>query len=142
MHCRLLLTVSEDHSCRIWHAYGGAQLAKIDAHRGRGVWCCSALEGGFLITGGADAALKAWRVSNWLRSSDASALVESLDIRLVGSETGHKEGPNSSGTATTSSLEVRVAVTEILCPLRCCSMKKIKHGTQKHEGRVYNVNFL
>eukprot|EP00887_Chlorella_sp_A99_P003684 scaffold7.g3684.t1 len=74
----LLISASEDCTCRMWDLHTGAALATVQAHRGRGVWRCIplSLESGqpFLVTGGADGGLKCWRLADWLPSS-ASAQV-------------------------------------------------------------------
>eukprot|EP00191_Tetraselmis_sp_GSL018_P013123 CAMPEP_0177589634 /NCGR_PEP_ID=MMETSP0419_2-20121207/6926_1 /TAXON_ID=582737 /ORGANISM="Tetraselmis sp., Strain GSL018" /LENGTH=1078 /DNA_ID=CAMNT_0019080037 /DNA_START=592 /DNA_END=3825 /DNA_ORIENTATION=- len=71
--CKLLgasvaATAGEDCSARLWDARCGRQLAVLQGHQGRSLWCL-ARRGGLMATGGADGSIKLWDLAQWLPSS-------------------------------------------------------------------------
>jgi hypothetical protein len=83
--CRVIITASEDQTCRFWHAYSGAMLSELTTHRGRGVWCCSSVSPTVLLTGGSDGAVRLWDLPSWLPSAAVPLLQKELAVRAVGS---------------------------------------------------------
>lgn len=81
--CRVIVTASEDNTCRFWDAHGGALLKELRCHQGRGVWTCSVDNGDRLVTGGGDGALRAWRLRAWLPAAAAALLDAAVDAGSV-----------------------------------------------------------
>ncbi|KAK3242223.1 WD repeat-containing protein 6 [Cymbomonas tetramitiformis] len=60
LHEDILLTASEDCTCRVWRL-DGTCLASFQGHQGRGVWRCEYdVAANILISGGADSSIKLW----------------------------------------------------------------------------------
>ena len=59
-----LVTASEDCSCRVW-SLEGQELCRLAGHTGRGVWKV-ACGFGFVVSAGADAAVKLWDALDWV----------------------------------------------------------------------------
>ena len=59
---------------RAWRLADGQQLACLQGHRGRGIWRCSFhTPAGLLLTAGADASIKLWRMADWLPQPASSS---------------------------------------------------------------------
>ena len=59
-----LVTASEDCSCRVWN-FEGQEMCRLAGHRGRGVWKVAA-GFGFVVSAGADGAVKLWHAVDWV----------------------------------------------------------------------------
>eukprot|EP00899_Mesostigma_viride_P014654 jgi/Mesvir1/2318/Mv19348-RA.4 len=61
---QMVVTASEDGTCRVWAAADGKHVSKLHGHQGTSVWRCALLMAGTapvaLLTAGADASLKLW----------------------------------------------------------------------------------
>ncbi|GAB4818244.1 hypothetical protein N2152v2_005290 [Parachlorella kessleri] len=69
----LVVSASEDCSCRFWDLGSGQLLATLQGHRGRGIWQC-ALLGELLLTAGSDSSVKCWNLRDWLPPAALTAL--------------------------------------------------------------------
>jgi len=110
---RLLVTASEDCTCRVWHAHSGEELAKVPAHQGRGVWCCAVMPGGYLLSGGADAAVRLWHLPEWLQPQHRAALKQTVNPAAVGSGPAHSEQSRDA-----PSVAAHVVTLSLAPPLR------------------------
>ncbi|KAJ7565069.1 hypothetical protein O6H91_02G046400 [Diphasiastrum complanatum] len=69
---KLLVTASEDCTCRIW-ASDGKLLAALKGHMGRGIWrCIYDAKSGILVTAGADASIRVCSLLKWAQKKQSN----------------------------------------------------------------------
>ncbi|CAM6110005.1 unnamed protein product [Calypogeia fissa] len=76
----LLITASEDCTCRVWTAAEGRHLATLKGHIGRGIWrCVYDPEWNSLITAGADSSIKVQSLNKWVSRASSCETDQDID---------------------------------------------------------------
>ena len=133
-----LVTASEDCSCRVW-SLEGKELGCVSGHTGRGVWRVAAARG-FVVSSGADAAVKLWDILQWV--SPISGRVSSSHV--VFALSADRPPVADESTAPTVSREVHTCrekpnkADDWVCCLGSGSSGTLYLGT--HKGSVYRVS--
>jgi len=110
---------------RVWR--GGRCVARLQGHRGRGVWRCLALPGGCVTTAGADGSLKLWALADFgLPAAAAGSLSPVAHVERPTSEPApaldtHSEragtvGPSEASPAAGSLVEAGASRVGQQCP--------------------------
>ena len=134
-----LVTASEDCSCRVWNLEG-KELGRVSGHTGRGVWRVAAARG-FVVSAGADAAVKLWDIMQWV--SPISGRISSAHVSFALSA----DRPPLADESTVPSVSKEVhrcrgkpnKADDWVCCLGSGSSGTLYLGT--HKGSVYHVSF-
>ncbi|KAL2631977.1 hypothetical protein R1flu_016663 [Riccia fluitans] len=83
---KLLITASEDCTCRVWTT-DGKYLATLKGHQGRGIWrCVYDPEMNVVVTAGADSSIKIQSLDKWSKGCDIIHSDEHIDSTARGSQ--------------------------------------------------------
>ncbi|KAL3689810.1 hypothetical protein R1sor_016119 [Riccia sorocarpa] len=83
---KLLITASEDCTCRVW-TIDGRYLATLKGHKGRGIWrCVYDPDLNVVVTAGADSSIKIQSLHKWSKGFDSTRSDELIDFTARGSE--------------------------------------------------------
>ncbi|KAG6556956.1 hypothetical protein Mapa_001372 [Marchantia paleacea] len=83
---KLLITASEDCTCRIWTTDGNC-LTTLKGHQGRGIWrCVYDPDLNVVVTAGADSSIKIQSLDKWSQRIDTGVLDRHIDSNARGSQ--------------------------------------------------------
>ncbi|BFI34384.1 hypothetical protein AXG93_2278s1330 [Marchantia polymorpha subsp. ruderalis] len=83
---KLLITASEDCTCRIWTTDGNC-LTTLKGHQGRGIWrCVYDPDLNVVVTAGADSSIKIQSLDKWSQRIDNGVLDRHIDSNARGSQ--------------------------------------------------------
>ncbi|KAK9815448.1 hypothetical protein WJX72_003842 [[Myrmecia] bisecta] len=151
----LLITASEDCTCRLWDRASGEQLTVLQGHRGRGVWRCAlSMERHLLFTAGADATIKLWHLREHvpaciqLCSDGVAQLSDSTEAasaagKSPSAECSTQEQPAGNAASASSSAQPQTAAKRKPAEwVRCIKLADVQTlYIATNRGLVHRVTF-
>lgn len=92
-------------------------MATLKGHRGRGVWCC-ALWGSLLVSGGNDACIRVWNISEWQPVGPSWGAPPAPRVEADG------ETQLTTGQGTSSAADCQNSIPSSLCPPNTAALRE------------------